>query len=202
MLSNSSNSNINSDIELYERYLGIDLLTRGGNKLLSNAEYKSLKLAIAKYDRDSLLSITSLYELRPKGLDTKENISLLLSYLGLVLEGNRDTNYKVSSLILHNLIQYPSLLGEYRHLSNIGDAIRSLESKPGNLGYEFLSLYSWGKRIKNTNTTKTTNTLNTINKVVINDVSSNSSISRPPSKNILGGSKLVSRAKEREIVLM
>lgn len=176
----------NSHIELYERYLCIDLLTRGKG-LMHTQDYTELKIALATNNIESIRNTLSLYELKAKGLDTRENLNSLLRHLGLVIEGNRGSNYRVSPSVPLNFIQHTSLIREYRHLSDIGNSLRELESQPGALGLEFISLYSWGKRLNQTITTPFTNKVE--------------GISKPPSMTLLNHTKR-DRGSKREVVLM
>jgi hypothetical protein len=186
-----------SSFSSHESYVMLDLLMRGN---LSKLLKEQLKIALAEQDINFLKSLKSKYDLKSKGIDNRECIVPLLTSLGFLLEESEE-GYSILPTIPVYLIKYPNLIGTYRHVSQVGDALRALEAFPGEKGLEFIQLYSWGLKTYTPNLTKTQ-----VNVPTVPDVDTLDTLLTKTSKNKVSKSKVkvtttTSHMRSKNVVL-
>lgn len=140
-----------TDKTQYETLLCLELLTRGG---LDKDEIKALKTSLSKGDLSKAKEVCNSYDLHPRGNDSKEVLNGVLHGLGMTIEGSSSQGgYSVvyTTRKPKDPLEYTHLIGEYRHLSDIGNALRKMESFPGERGNDFLALYSWSPKLNKSN---------------------------------------------------
>lgn len=141
MLRASKLSNRSTDYS-YEVFMILDLLERGG---LDKDTRSYIKMCVAKQDIESIQSLLNEYELRGRGVDTKEVLEYVLKDFGLSISGSLTNGYVVSGTPNRT---NKTLIGKYAHLREVGDKLRALEVRPGALSLKYVCLYSWGTRLK------------------------------------------------------